>query len=296
MVFRYPLSLTHLCPGAQQGEGWKLVRRTLTALVGTPILIGAIWVGFPWLTILVAVVALLGLREFYRMALGPRVPLLLPLGALWTVLFIVSGQLADQWYDYTSHVLLGIGIMAALIWLVLNRNRAGVFAVWAYAVGGPIYVGFLLAHALMLREMDGGADSSRDWVLFALLVTFATDTGAFFTGRAIGRHKMAPSISPNKTWEGAIGGFLWAVGAALALGAILQLSVPLWQRALIGTVIGVMAQWGDLAESRLKRATGAKDAGSILPGHGGILDRLDSIVFTFPVVYYLVALVLKPSG
>ena len=273
-----------------------MASRILTALVGVPLLIGAIWLGFPWLAILVAVVALLGLREFYRIPPGLGSQCLLVVAALWTALFIVAGQITDQWYDYASHLTLAGGVLLALPWLVVNRGRKGAVTTWAYAVGGPVYIGFLLTHALMLRELEGGADSSRDWLLFAILVTFATDTGAFFTGRAVGRHKLAPSISPNKTLEGSIGGFVWAVGIALALGGLLELSVPLWQQALMGAAVGLLAQLGDLAESRLKRATGVKDTGSFLPGHGGILDRLDSVVFTLPVVYYLVALVLKPSS
>ena len=272
------------------------MRRTLTALVGVPILFGVIWGGFPWLTILVAAIALLALREFYRLAPAPPMPLLFPVGAVWATLFIVSGQLADSWYAYSPHVLLGGGVVLALPWLFLNRGREGFSPKWLYAVAGPVYIGFLLAHALMLRELDDGAGWGRDWLLFAVLVTFATDTGAFLTGMALGRHLMAPSISPSKTWEGAIGGFAWAVGIALALGALLQLPAPIWQEALLGAAVGVFAQLGDLAESRLKRAGGAKDAGSSLPGHGGFLDRLDSILFTIPLVYYIVALVLEPSG
>ena len=270
--------------------------RILTALVGIPLLMGAIWLGSPWLTVLVAAAALLGLREFYGIAPSTRFPIFSALGALWTVLFIVSGQFTDEWFDYAPHVLLGAGVVAFIPLLIFKHNDEGAFTIWAYAVGGPVYVGFLLAHAVMLRDLNGGADSSRDWLIFALLVIFATDTGAFVTGRAIGRHLMAPSISPGKTWEGAIGGFTWAVGIALALVVLLQLSVPIWQGALVGVAIGIFAQLGDLVESLLKRAKGVKDAGSLLPGHGGILDRLDSIVFTIPIVYYLVALVLKPSG
>ena len=272
-----------------------MARRTLTALAGIPILIGAIWVGFPWLTILVAVVALLGLLEFYRMAPGFTPRHILALGALWTVLFIVSGQLADRWYQYTPHAVLGVGLVLVLPTLLLRRDRGPFPTPWLYLVAGPVYVGFLLAHGTMLRGLDGGEDYSRNWLLLAVLVTFAADTGALITGQTVGRHRMIPSISPNKTWEGAFGGTIGAVCIALALGALLQLSVPLWQVTLVGVAVGVVAQLGDLAESGLKRATGVKDTGSILPGHGGILDRLDSIVFTIPVVYYLVALVLKPS-
>ena len=105
---------------------------------------------------------------------------------------------------------------------------------------------------------------------------------------------MVPSISPNKTWEGSIGGFASAVGAALALGLVFDLGVPVWQQAVIGAVIGVVAQWGDLIESKLKRIADVKDAGSIIPGHGGILDRLDSILLTIPAVYYLLVAVVTP--
>ncbi len=230
------------------------------------------------------------------MAPGGVTPLPFLAAALWTVLFMAGGQTSDRWYQYSPHLLLGAGVVLALPWLLLDRNRRAAPAGWAYTVGGPACLGFLLAHSLMLRELDGGADSSRDWLIFAVLVTFATDTGAYFTGKGMGRHAMAPSISPNKTWEGAIGGFIWAVGTASALGALLSLSVPVWQAALVGAAIGVVAQLGDLAESRVKRASGVKDAGGIVPGHGGVLDRLDSIVFSLPLVYYLVALVFKPSG
>ena len=273
-----------------------MARRILTALVSLPLLIGAIWAGYPWLTIVVAAAALLGVREFYRLAHGLAHPLILPLGAVCSILLVVSGQLADEWYQFAPHVLVGVTIVATSPWLFVTRHRPGALITWAYAVGGPLYIGFLLAHVLLLRGLDGSGDPGRDWLLFALLVTFATDTGAFFTGRTFGRHMMSPSISPNKTWEGAIGGFIVAVGIALALEVLLQLSVPVWQLALMGAAIGILAQVGDLAESRLKRVSGVKDAGSLLPGHGGILDRIDSIVFTVPVVYYLVEFVLKPSS
>ena len=223
-------------------------------------------------------------------------PTVLAFGVSWTVLFIVTGQLSAQWYEYAPHITLGAGLALALPWLALNRNKKTVFNRWVYAVAGPIYVGFLLAHSLMIRELDATEHLGRDWLIFALLATFATDTGAFITGRTVGRHFMSPSISPRKTWEGAIGGFLWAMVIAVALGALLQLSVPMWQAALVGAAIGVFAQLGDLAESRLKRRAGLKEAGGLLPGHGGTLDRIDSIVFTLPVVYYLVAFVLKPGG
>ena len=153
---------------------------------------------------------------------------------------------------------------------------------------GPVYVGFFLGHGLAIRDLSGGAgDLGRAWLLFTLLVVFACDTGAFAVGRLAGRHRMAPRISPNKTWEGAAGGFAASVGAALLVGLVFDLAVPPWQQALIGAGASVAAQAGDLFESALKRAANVKDSGSIMPGHGGILDRMDSILFALPAVFYM---------
>ncbi len=137
-------------------------------------------------------------------------------------------------------------------------------------------------------------DIGRNWLLFAIGTTFATDTGAYLVGRAVGSRPMAPSISPGKTWEGSLGGFAAAVAAALVLGAVFDLGIAAWQQAVIGGVVGVAAQWGDLFESKLKRIADVKDAGSIIPGHGGLLDRLDSMLLALPAVYYMLVTVFVP--
>ena len=182
-----------------------------------------------------------------------------------------------------------------------------------FLLAGPVYVGFFLGHGLALRDLAGETENfGRSWLLFTLLVVFASDTGAFAVGRLLGRHRMAPRLSPNKTWEGAAGGLLASIGAALLVGVVFDLALPdwhkalfgsvsipgpafylspvimpVWQQALIGAAASVAAQIGDLAESALKRAANAKDSGSIMPGHGGILDRMDSILFALPAVFYL---------
>ena len=157
-----------------------------------------------------------------------------------------------------------------------------------FLVLGPVYVAFLLGHGLALRDLTGDVDNlGRSWLLFILLVVIACDTGAFAVGRLVGRHRMAPRVSPNKTWEGAAGGFLASIGAGLLVGVVFDLGMPVWQQVAAGAVASVAAQLGDLAESALKRAANAKDSGSIMPGHGGILDRMDSILFALPAVFYL---------
>ena len=273
-----------------------MLHRMISALVGIPVVVGAIWLGAPWLTVLVAAAAVLGVREAYRM-LPPGIgPFPVALGALWAIALVVGAQAGS---GLSSFLLISAGILAAgafvaILWFIAFYSGGRYLVAGIFLVGGPVYVAFLLSHSLPLREIGGAGDLGRNWLLFALLVTFATDTGAFFSGRLLGRHALAPGISPNKTWEGGAGGLIWAVFAAVALGLIFDLVIPRWQQAVIGATVGVVSQWGDLFESKLKRLSLVKDAGGIVPGHGGILDRLDSVVVSVPVVYYLVATVFKP--
>jgi len=286
-----------------------LLQRSLTALVGIPILVGAIWLGAPWLTVLVVAVGLATIWELYRMTPAGVGPLPIVLGAAW-VLAMLSGAQAASGRDnflIISGGVLAAGSFVALLWFIAfyrgddSVGNKNIPIGLGYLILGPIYVGFLLAHALMLREItgsgaeiEGTSDFGRSWLLFALLVTFAVDTGAYLVGRSVGRRPMAPSISPNKTWEGSLGGFASAVAAALVLGLVFDLGVPAWQQAMIGGVVGVVGQWGDLIESKLKRIADLKDASSIIPGHGGLLDRLDSVLLTLPAVYYLIVTVFVP--
>lgn len=294
-----------------------MLQRSLTALVGIPVVVGAIWLGAPWLTVLVLAAGVAGIGEFYRLTPAVIGPLPLVLGAAWAVALLSGAQAASGRDNFLiiSGGVMAAGSFAALLWFIAFYRGSGAaltgnyLAGFCYLLGGPVYVGFLLSHALMLRELTntsvigfgltgvelaGSADLGRSWLLFALLVVFATDTGAYLVGRSVGRRQMAPSISPNKTWEGSLGGFVSAVAAALVLGLVLDLGIPAWQQAVIGGVVGVVGQWGDLIESKLKRIADMKDAGSIIPGHGGLLDRLDSILLTLPAVYYLVVNVFVP--
>jgi len=286
-----------------------LLQRSLTALVGIPILVGAIWLGAPWLTVLVVAVGLATIWELYRMTPAGVGPLPIVLGAAW-VLAMLSGAQAASGRDnflIISGGVLAAGSFVALLWFIAfyrgddSVGNKNIPIGLGYLILGPIYVGFLLAHALMLREItgsgaeiEGTSDFGRSWLLFALLVTFAVDTGAYLVGRSVGRRPIAPSISPNKTLEGSLGGFASAVAAALVLGLVFDLGVPAWQQAMIGGVVGVVGQWGDLIESKLKRIADLKDASSIIPGHGGLLDRLDSVLLTLPAVYYLIVTVFVP--
>ena len=272
-----------------------MLLRVLTALVGTPILLVVVWWGGPGLAVLVVLAAALSIREFYRLLPPETGPLPIAFGVLWTTALVLGGKAASGAFNLLiiSGTIWVSGAFVALLWLIAFHSGRRRLAASVYLLGGPVYVGFLLGHSLVLRELDGG-DLGRGWLLFAILVTFATDTGAYFTGRMLGRSPLAPRISPGKTWEGSAGGFVFAVAVALVLGQIFDLGIPRWQVGVIGAVVGVAAQWGDLLESKLKRIAGVKDSGNLFPGHGGILDRLDSVVISVPAVYYFVATVFSP--
>ena len=175
--------------------------------------------------------------------------------------------------------------------LLRRAQEEKAFIGWAWTVAGILYLGWLLSHLVALRDLDGG----RNWVFLALFVTFASDTMAFITGRTLGRHRLAPNISPGKTWEGTIGGVLGAIFASLFFTLPTPLHTDLnWiQAVLLGLLISIFGQLGDLVESLFKRNMGVKDSGKLIPGHGGVLDRMDSVVFAGIVVYYYVVWVMQ---
>ena len=241
----------------------------------------------------------------------PAQPLPLALGMLWVAALVLGGWVADGTRQFwiLSLLILAGGAFLALLWLLACYHGRRVAATTAWLLGGPVYVGFLLAHIPLLAQIGDtgdlagygyGYELGRRWLIFALLTTFATDSGAYFVGRLTGRHKMAPNLSPGKTWEGAAGGLAAALIAALLLSLLppqyLNLGLDWWLPALIGMAVGIAAQGGDLLESALKRWAGVKDAGALFPGHGGMLDRLDSLLLTIPLVYYLTLLAFRYGG
>jgi len=261
--------------------------RVVTGAVGVPLVILAIWFGdpWPWFTLLIAAAALAGTYEFYKMAnFDSREPLLY-LGLLCSLALVLSPHYRNP--DVLPIVITAT-ILISLIWLLCRPSKEGAFRNWAWTIVGALYVGWMLSHWLSLRGLEDG----RNWVYLAILTTFANDTGAFFIGRARGKRKLAPAISEGKTWEGAIGGLICAILGAMVIATVLNLISPFtfryWQIILLGFLVGLFAQLGDLVESLLKRNMGVKESGNLLPGHGGILDRFDSLIFVGAVVYYYV--------
>ena len=268
-----------------------MLKRVLSSTVLLAVVFVVVWYGVPAFSIVLAVFAALGALEFFGMANLPRLHPLTIIGLLWVLLFILVAHFEE---DYTP-LLLAAAVGFTLMWLLFRPNIKEASLYWAWTLAGIIYIGWMLSHFIPLRELEGiaGTDLGRDWVFFALFTNIAVDTTAFFIGRTWGRHYLATRISAKKTWEGTIAGFLAAIAAAIVLVTILpNLDVPYWQAAVLGILVGIFAQLGDLSESILKRSAGRKDSGTIVPGHGGILDRMDSIIFTVVVVYYYVIYVI----
>ena len=268
-----------------------LKRRVITALWGIPLLIAAVWFDqpLPWLTVLVAIWGLLAAFEFYKMVAGTKVPPLTYFGLIWTLLFILSRDsellsIIEPHFETAllTPLLLTSAVVLSLIRLLVRPPKQEAFVGWIWTLAGILYLGWMLSHLVAIRGLDDG----RDWVFLALLATFASDTAAYFVGRAWGTSKLAPRISPGKTWEGAIAGLIGAIIVSLLF--TLTLPLELWQAILLGFLISSFGQIGDLVESLFKRNMGVKDSSQLLPGHGGFLDRIDSVVFAGVVVYYYV--------
>ncbi len=157
------------------------------------------------------------------------------------------------------------------------HNRLG------WIILGLVYLPFLLGHLIPLRMLPQG----QEWIFMTLIVVMSCDSFAYFIGRSLGKNKLYPAVSPNKSIEGALGGIFGSILAVLIVKYTFLPIIGVFGAVLIGLVLGVMGQLGDLFESLLKRACQVKDSGTMIPGHGGILDRLDSLLFAFPIVYYI---------
>ena len=259
--------------------------------------VAAIWFGPPWLTLLGLIGGAVAIVEAYRLTSEGMGRLPVALGLLATVVLLLAAESASGAADYlaASGIALAFWALAATLWFIAAYQGERPIVAFLLLVGGPIYAGFLLGHGLAIYDhgvgMEGLESAGRNWLLFALAGTSASDTGAYAVGRLFGRHRMTPTLSPNKTWEGAAGGLVASVAAMMAVGALFELGVKPWEHAVVALVVALLAQAGDLFESFLKRQAEVKDSGSIMPGHGGLLDRIDSILFALPAVYYLPVLV-----
>ncbi|MEP6572660.1 MAG: phosphatidate cytidylyltransferase [Gemmatimonadota bacterium] len=278
----------------------NLVRRIGFAVIAIPVALGIVWLGGIPLALLVAIVSVLGTRELFDLAGHQDIRPARILGYITAAAFAplalagltdagVRAFVFDAWPYAAALWLIGL-----LTWALLSRAPTGKpLATVAVSALGPLYAGALPAFLLSIRH---GGFGNRSWagtwlVFFPLVLTWICDTAAMFGGRAFGTTKLAPTISPGKTRAGAIAGLVGALVAAPIYNHFVLVpegvGMRLWQSLVFAAVLAVVGQVGDLAESLFKREAGVKDSSHLIPGHGGILDRFDSLYFVLPVAAVL---------
>jgi phosphatidate cytidylyltransferase len=263
----------------------NLVQRILSAAVILIIVIPVTIVGGPWFWLLVLLVAAAAWWECVTMGRSRGLRPFRIVGGVAVLAICLLGAAPGQWRELGLLATFGAVVLAGLV----RRDYTGVLGDIAYTLLGVLWIGWLAGYAIGLRDVTGNVDG-LPWLLTALAITIAADSSAYFTGRALGRHLLAPRVSPKKTVEGLIGGLLGA-GAVGAAAALLALRQPWWLGALLGVAGGLAAVLGDLLESLVKRQLDVKDSSRLIPGHGGVLDRIDGLLFVIPVVAAYVILI-----
>lgn len=261
-------------------------KRWLTALVAVPLLVLIIGAGGRTIfVLLVGLVAAAALLEYHALVL-PGDTLVTKASGLVLGLTLFFSVSAGSQVIPAIFVLVFFG--SVLICLTLFQPQGPVPDMLYRQVTGLVYIPLLLGHLILIRDWDHGVT----WVFFLLAVIFAGDTAAYYTGNALGRRKLAPNISPGKTVEGAVGGLAGnlLVGALFKIFFFAEFGWASWLVLIL--VMGVLGQAGDLTESMLKRSVQRKDSGNIFPGHGGLLDRIDALIFATPALYYFKTYVL----
>ena len=257
------------------------LQRWISGLILAPSLILLIVFSPPWLFLLfVLLLIFLALREFFALSLPEASPGEKGVG------FILGFLLAVSLHSREPRCSLFTILLAFFLLSIRSLFRPEEFSARVEKVSkhllGLFYLPFLLGHFVLMRNLERG----RLWVLFTLVAVYFGDTLAFYVGRAWGKRKMAPRISPGKTVEGGLGAVAGSIAGAWVSKLIFFPSIPLPHALILGAGVGAIGQLGDLWESLLKRSARVKDSGALIPGHGGLLDRIDSVLFAAPLVYY----------
>lgn len=259
-------------------------QRITTGVLGGAGLLFVLWMGGWWYAGSVILLATIGYAEYCRMK---KVALYTPqalvgFGLLWVLLFsgLAEGKLISAMGILTSPNNIILGLVLFFVLIVWSRNRFQIDEM-SYLFVGSLYIGYGFSYMIQTRFLEEGFI----WSLFIFIITFTNDTGAYFTGKRFGRRKLWPIISPNKTIEGSLGGFFFSLVMGVTMAFIFPQLGSVWAILLLSALIAIVGPVGDLVESAIKRTNGVKDTGTLLPGHGGILDRFDSLLLVFPVLH-----------
>lgn len=271
--------------------------RVLSAAVLIPLVAGVAYAG-GWVlagALLVVVVRaayeLLSLMERSRACPdGDGLRPSLAASAVVMAAFLAAARFPDL---NLTGLVLAASVMGTLIWQVVRPPEGCPTESWALTLGAALWLGWLISHFVLLRDLspEFGLGLGTRWLVLVFLVTWINDSVAYFVGKAAGRHPCCPYLSPNKTWEGTIGGWFGGVAATALLGYWL-VDLPWGHGLALGAMVATVAPFGDLAKSMVKRQMKVKDFSALIPGHGGMFDRIDSLLFVAPVMYYYATLVL----
>ncbi len=270
------------------------LKRWLTAIVALPVLIYLIGFSPRWIFYSVLFLfSLAGLNEFYRLTVPDLSPWIKILSGILT--FILFATL------YKGQVLITMGVLSFLVIFPMifflftdPLRRESLSSDIAKAAFGPFYVSLPLALLIPVDRFYLFSHSVKGvWIFFLLIVIFASDTGAYYSGKFFGRHKLYKSVSPKKTWEGAVGGLILAIVISILFLKLFKIYTVNPLIIAVTIILSIAGQVGDLAESMLKRNHNIKDSGKLLPGHGGVLDRIDSLLFAIPVLYIFLQMTIK---
>ena len=262
-----------------------MILRTISIVLGVPVVLACVYVGGLPFLLMVLVLALIAVNEFYNLMMKKGYFPAYYVGNIITASFIIFAYYAlkRNWEPAHSAILTLAAAIAMIAGVFLKREKDTIVDV-AVTILGMVYVGWFLSYLFFIRSLTehGG------YLFFLLFAVWAMDIAAYLAGRVFGHTPLLPSISPKKTWEGAIAGFIVCLVAAAIFSQTAQL--PLGHALILGVLIGIFGQISDLVESLIKREAGAKDSSDLIPGHGGVLDRIDSFVLTAPLMYYYLIL------
>jgi phosphatidate cytidylyltransferase len=271
--------------------GRDLARRVATAVVGVPLLVGAALLGGAAFLLFLEIFLLLATFEFHRLAASSG---LAPHRVIGLAASAAVGATAFLWGEAGAAVALAAATAATLLAGLRRPSAQGALADAGATLMGTLYVGWLGSHMALLERLGGASRevpvSGARALVWVFVVTWICDTAAYGVGRAIGRRRLLERVSPKKSVEGAVAGFVAAVAGAVLLAPVIAPCLTRTQAAAGGVIVGALGQAADLGESLLKRGGGVKDTAKWLPGHGGLLDRFDSLLLNVPGVYYLLRL------
>jgi len=257
------------------------LKRWLTALIGIPVLVYILGPGPAWLFYcFLCLLSLAGLFEFYRITASD-----LPKTVCFSIcifVFLLFFSIYEQRILFSFAIIILWAFVTLTYFMLVNPSPGNQLTSYiGKTILGPIYVVLPLAMLALIYKRPYG----KLWIFFLLTIVFANDTGAFYSGKLFGKHKLYEAISPNKTWEGAIGGLITGLILSYPFVRIMRLHQFGLSIIILVLLLSVAGQIGDLVESMLKRNHGVKDSGKILPGHGGVLDRIDSLIFSIPILF-----------